>query len=519
MMTLAPTSYDHTPDADLWQLVLQGSAAAFEALVRRHQSAVCAVAYNACGDLALSEDVAQETFWAAWRGRTTLEQPARLRAWMCSIARNLGKNARRREARAPGPTVSLDTAADVSADMPDPAALAVSREEESVVWQTLAQIPESYREPLILFYREQQSVAEVAAALDLSEDAVKQRLSRGRGMLRDRMAKLVEGALGRSRPGQAFTVAVVAGLTASSLGAKTALAGTGAGAAGPALKAAGAAAVGPALKAAGAGLTGGLLGSVIGLAGAWLGIWVPAQLAPSLRERDYLLRTGRRMLFVSVLFAAALAVLVVAWAGSLSVAQHVIVWAGWTATYMAYITTESVRLAGAITRLRAEAVVDPNNTPLRAGLTSLADRYRGRVFQSRTILFGLPLIDVNVSDPAVPGGTDQMAPRRIARGWVAVGDEANGILLAVGGVARGTVAVGGRTLGLLSIGGLAVGLVAFGGLALGGVAIGGLGVGVFGLGGLGRLAGGRGRRGCLGHCVRRRSSRVACRLRRGSYRA
>ena len=185
MMTSTLT--DHTPDADLWQLVCQGSVPAFESLVRRHQSLVSAVAYNACGDLALSEDVAQETFWTAWRERTTLANPSRLRAWLCGIARNLGKNARRRESRA---AAALDTSAEPAAEAPGPAEEAVSREEESLVWETLAQIPESYREPLILYYREQQSVAEVAAALELSEDAVKQRLSRGRGMLRERYATI-----------------------------------------------------------------------------------------------------------------------------------------------------------------------------------------------------------------------------------------------------------------------------------------------------------------------------------------
>ncbi|MHC5540357.1 RNA polymerase sigma factor, partial [Singulisphaera rosea] len=64
-MTLSsstPTPSERTLDSDLWILVCRGSVEAFEVLVKRHQSLVAAVAYNACGDLALSEDVAQETF-------------------------------------------------------------------------------------------------------------------------------------------------------------------------------------------------------------------------------------------------------------------------------------------------------------------------------------------------------------------------------------------------------------------------------------------------------------------------
>src|SRR5437588_10271675 len=94
------TLNEQMPDAELWGLVRQGSVAAYETVVRRHQSLVCALAYNACGDLALSEDVAQEAFWAAWRERASLAEPDRLRAWLCGIARNIGHNKQRRASQA-----------------------------------------------------------------------------------------------------------------------------------------------------------------------------------------------------------------------------------------------------------------------------------------------------------------------------------------------------------------------------------------------------------------------------------
>jgi RNA polymerase sigma factor (sigma-70 family) len=57
---------------------------------------------------------------------------------------------------------------------------AISREEEGILWRSLERIPETYREPLILFYREHRSMAQVALVLELSEEAVRQRLARGR---------------------------------------------------------------------------------------------------------------------------------------------------------------------------------------------------------------------------------------------------------------------------------------------------------------------------------------------------
>ncbi len=53
---------------------------------------------------------------------------------------------------------------------PSPSMQAVSREEEAILWRALERIPDTYREPLILFYREEQSIERVAAELELSED-------------------------------------------------------------------------------------------------------------------------------------------------------------------------------------------------------------------------------------------------------------------------------------------------------------------------------------------------------------
>jgi zinc protease len=459
-----PVLNEQLSDADLWQLVRQGSTAAFEVLVRRHQSLICAVAYNACGDLALSEDVAQETFWAAWRERASLAEPSQLRAWLCGIARNLGHNSQRRAFRQAG-SAGLDAAADVPTPEPSPVEIAVSREEQTLLWQALEQIPEAYREPLILYYREEQSVADVAVALGLSRDAVKQRLSRGRSMLQARLAGVVEEALRRSRPGRPFTVAVMAGLATLSTATKNALAGAGA-----------AAFAGPAVKATAAGLAnsilGASLGSLGGLVGAWLGSWVPAQLADTKYEREYLRRAGQRVFLVSVLFAVVLTVPTLAYAGRLSIAYFLAFLATWTVIYWTYLAVECVSIARGVRRIRIETPgAEANDALLRVRLDAVAARYRGRVFRSRASFLRLPLLDVNVRDP---GHAGRSVEPRVARGWIAIGDDAYGVLFAFGGRARALIAVGG----------LAVGLVALGGVALGAFAVGGLSVGIFACGGL-----------------------------------
>jgi hypothetical protein len=108
---------------------------------------------------------------------------------------------------------------------PQPVEQTISNEEAAILWRSLERIPEVYREPLVLFYRENQSIETVAANLDLSEDAVKQRLSRGRKLLQEEVLAFVEGALKKTSPGKTFTLGVLAALSLTGTTAKAAAVG------------------------------------------------------------------------------------------------------------------------------------------------------------------------------------------------------------------------------------------------------------------------------------------------------
>ncbi len=218
-------------DMDLVAESLGGNRDAFGQIVSRYQNLICSLAYSATGNLSQSEDLAQETFFAAWKQLGDLREPAKLRAWLCGIARNLINTALRRQGREPvHHAETLDTVEEAPAVERAPGEHAISNEEQAILWRSLERIPDIYREPLVLFYREHQSIEAVAQSLELSEDAVKQRLSRGRKMLQEEVASFVEGALRQSAPGQAFAGAVLSALpiktvTMASAGASAAKSG------------------------------------------------------------------------------------------------------------------------------------------------------------------------------------------------------------------------------------------------------------------------------------------------------
>lgn len=200
-------------DATLVAQSLAGSRQAFTRIVERYQSLICALGYSATGSVSRSEDLAQETFVTAWKQLAMLREPAKLRAWLCGIARNHINGALRRQVREPAhAAASLDEAREIASSEPAPVTQVISAEEMTLLWREVGQLPDTYREALVLFYREHQSLTKVAEALELTEDAAAQRLSRGRSLLRERMLAFVEGALERTNPGVQFSAGVEAAL-------------------------------------------------------------------------------------------------------------------------------------------------------------------------------------------------------------------------------------------------------------------------------------------------------------------
>lgn len=181
----------------------RGDADAFAQIIERYQRAVYAVAYSGVRDRALADDVAQDTFVVAWRRLGELRDDQRIAAWLCGIARNRARDARKRMQREIGrdmeelvhPRTPFD-------DMSD-------AELERTIAEALARVPEVYREPLVLFYYEERSVEDVARALGISAATTNKRLSRGRRYLADGVAA-VERGLVRRGPSPTLAASVLA---------------------------------------------------------------------------------------------------------------------------------------------------------------------------------------------------------------------------------------------------------------------------------------------------------------------
>lgn len=198
-----------------------GDRTAFHHLVKATHVMVASIAGAIVRDPVLAEDVAQEVYVAAWRELSKLKEPASFLPWIREVTRNRarmairGRTRRRDRVEVVDPDTLLAAAAD---PQPDAMERLMDQERREAVRDAVDALPDGSREVVLLYYREGESVRQVAELLDLSETAVKQRLYRARKELENSLVDLVK----ESAPGAAFPAAVMGVLTLGSPGAAAA---------------------------------------------------------------------------------------------------------------------------------------------------------------------------------------------------------------------------------------------------------------------------------------------------------
>ena len=191
----------------------RGDRAAFARLVAATQRMVTGIALAVTADVAPGEDVAQETFFAAWRRLALMRNRASFLPWLRQVARRRAlDHVRAGRYREDTSDHWDELVAQLAESRPGPAETLSTHEDAALLAQALDEIPADSREVLLLFYREGQDGRSVAALLGLTEAAVRKRLQRAKSSLSAQFLQRAGIAAERSAPGVAFTGAIVAGL-------------------------------------------------------------------------------------------------------------------------------------------------------------------------------------------------------------------------------------------------------------------------------------------------------------------
>lgn len=186
------------PDVRLMLQVREGSAAAFEALVEKHQKRLVMVLEHLVSDRTQAEDLAQDVFLRVYRARERYVPTAKFSTWLYTITHNVASNSIRKSSRrkeinlvtSPSgsmPVRPLDTMAKDKSNLM-PTRLADQKEMEMVIREAIQSLGPRQRMAMLLSKYEGMSYNEIAESMELTTQAVKSLLSRARGNLKEALA-------------------------------------------------------------------------------------------------------------------------------------------------------------------------------------------------------------------------------------------------------------------------------------------------------------------------------------------
>lgn len=150
----------------------RGDAAAFEALYKRHRGALYRFVLRAIRQRASAEELFQEVWIRVIESRSRYAPQARFTTWLYTIAHNLLVDHWRRKGLS---LVPLEEAPGLAA-ADNPARQAEARESLARLMHALEALPAAQREAFLLHEEARLTVAEIAAATGVGEEAAKSRL-------------------------------------------------------------------------------------------------------------------------------------------------------------------------------------------------------------------------------------------------------------------------------------------------------------------------------------------------------
>jgi RNA polymerase sigma-70 factor (ECF subfamily) len=180
------------------------AAETFEDLFARYEQKIFNLIFRMVGDYEEAVDLTSDTFVQALKGLPNFRRQSQPYTWLYRIAVNLCKNHFRKKAhRARFFAFSLDRkrdseeggeAPEIEDYSQEPGRLVENQELQQQVQKAIAALPADLRTAVVLRDLQGLSYREIAEVVDCSLEAVKSRLFRARGILRERLAAYLSEA-------------------------------------------------------------------------------------------------------------------------------------------------------------------------------------------------------------------------------------------------------------------------------------------------------------------------------------
>lgn len=187
-----------TAERQFIEKLRSGDGEAFDLLISRYSNDVYSLLHRLTADPDEAGDLTQETFLSALKAIKSFRGESELKTWLFRIAINHSRNRFRWwKRRHRNDTVSLEDSRSedgltvgekLESAESDPEASILSRERENSICKALAELPEAYREVIVLCDIEGRAYDEIASLLMMNIGTVKSRIARGRELMRRKLS-------------------------------------------------------------------------------------------------------------------------------------------------------------------------------------------------------------------------------------------------------------------------------------------------------------------------------------------
>lgn len=179
--------------------------AVFEGLVARYQQQMYRVAYRLTGNHDDAQDLIQDALFEAYRNFHRFERGTRFDRWLYRIMTNRQIDRVRRQSRLPlvswdqtqEPPDGRDAGWESAGEAGNPAEMLVESVLGERIQQALNDLPDEYRQAVILADLEELTYVEIARIVRCPVGTVRSRLHRGRNMLREKLDDLTGDGVNR----------------------------------------------------------------------------------------------------------------------------------------------------------------------------------------------------------------------------------------------------------------------------------------------------------------------------------
>ncbi|HTK37915.1 MAG TPA: sigma-70 family RNA polymerase sigma factor [Pyrinomonadaceae bacterium] len=182
-------------DHELIEATINGDETAFAEIVRRYRSPLTNYLYRFLNDYEEAVDIAQETFVRVYFAAERYHSGYAFSTYIYRIATNLAisETRRRKRRKLMSLTGLFQAEGDEETEFqpPDkrklPDADLIDDEKSRVIGRAIAALPEKYRAPIVLREIEGKTYDEIAEILQLGLGTTKSRISRARGLLKEKL--------------------------------------------------------------------------------------------------------------------------------------------------------------------------------------------------------------------------------------------------------------------------------------------------------------------------------------------